>query len=333
MRPYERLAIFPFDVDDLLEAALARQQRAPDGKLHPSGALDGSLRHLQLEMAGAPMEARDPVADIRNLAGTAIHNWFETEVFRGQPVMTEVKLDRWLPAGWSGTADWIAWDAERRAFVLGDAKTVKPGAIHWAQKGIKETHMWQVSSYFWACVEMGLPMVNGFCIYHIPMSQLLKREGSPVQPYMAEVTPKPREEVHARMAERKAAVDTYLAECAKTRAYFAGSLGPSNLYRMWLNDELAPVQERETKHFLNTKLAGGPVIDHKLVPNWSTDYCPFPEGLCDCNLQTANKVGHWTIDESGDACVYVPSAKQEQPADIIAPDPALIARLRKELDA
>jgi hypothetical protein len=67
--------------------------------------------------------------------------------------MQEVKLDRrWLPDGWSGTADWIFWNADLGGFVLGDLKTIKGDGITWIEKdGAKREHLWQLSAYWHAC--------------------------------------------------------------------------------------------------------------------------------------------------------------------------------------
>ncbi len=322
----ESRPVFPHDVTELLRAKLEESQRPPDGLLHPSGAMTGSLRHLQLEMAGAPELPRDLVSEVNLEVGTAVHELFET-LFKGLAVMTEVKLDAWMPGGWSGTADWVAWDPERRCFILGDLKTCKPGGIIWIHKGgAKESHIWQVSVYWHALRRMGLPLLNGAVVYYLPKSQLLLREGSPVAPTMQEITPLPWDVVEARMTERKRAVDAYLdsirAEVGPDRSH--ASLTASE----FLTDKLAPVQEREVRLSLNKKLKR-PLIDVKLQPNWSTEFCSFPDELCNCRQQGTNKIGSWDRDEAG-RLVYTPSPKASQPAaEIIEPDSALIAALVK----
>jgi hypothetical protein len=45
-----------------------------------------------------------------------------------------VKLDRWMPEGWSGTADWVFWNADLGGFVLGDLETIKGDGITWIEK-------------------------------------------------------------------------------------------------------------------------------------------------------------------------------------------------------
>src|SRR5215213_2274771 len=111
-----------FDVEALLRRRLEADRRPADGLLHCSGDLIGSLRHAQLRAAGAPTVISDIVGDTRMRIGTLTHTDFE-RIFRGKPVMLEVALEDYLPTGWTGTCDWIAWNTERKAFVLGDLKT------------------------------------------------------------------------------------------------------------------------------------------------------------------------------------------------------------------
>jgi hypothetical protein len=76
------------------------------------------------------------------------HEWaHKALVAAGVPFMQEVRLDRWLPAGWSGTADWIMFDPERAAFVLGDMNTIKGDGTPWIEKdGAKLDHIEQLSA-------------------------------------------------------------------------------------------------------------------------------------------------------------------------------------------
>lgn len=310
--------MLPYDPTSLLRAKLEADSRPPDGLLHPSGDLTSSLRHVQLKAAGAPQLERDLVSEFRLKLGTLAHDWFET-IFRGAPVMLEVQLDRWLPRGWSGRADWLQWDDARRAFVLGDLKSSKAEAMTWiAKDGMKESHIWQVSAYFWALVEMGLPMVNGFAVYYLPMNQLLAREGSPVSPRVEEGTPLPRDLVWGRMEERRAQVDAYLASLSPNMV----EGHPGN----YLTDALAPVQSRVAKFSLNKQLKV-PAIDVKLAPHWSAAFCDFPDELCDCRQQGTNKIGHWRLNDG--ALVYEPTV--EQADEVPSPPDDLIRKLRKEL--
>lgn len=302
--------MIPFDLTALLATKLDETNRAPDGKLHASGDMVGSLRHTMLAAAGAPQLPEDIGSRLRLLAGTAIHDYFETEVFRGLPIMTEVKLDPYLPFGWSGTADWLIWDADRRAFVLGDLKTIKPGGINRIHaEGIKEAHMWQVSAYWHACAEAGLPLVEGAVVYYVPLGQLTASEGAKVEPTIQVMTPYPRKAIAERMGAIQAQVAAYLATLPPA---------PTDYPALFVTGELAPVQERVIKYVLNKKLKR-PAIDVMMAPHWSTAYCPFPDELCNCRHQTTNKFGQFDRSEDGQV-VYVPGAKV--PAHTAPPAPA-----------
>lgn len=74
-----------------------------------------------LTAAGAPRKPERLADQIVLMTGTLWHSWaHDALVSTGLPFMQEVKLDRWLPEGWSGTADWIFWHPEHEAFVLGN---------------------------------------------------------------------------------------------------------------------------------------------------------------------------------------------------------------------
>lgn len=302
------------------------EQRPPDGKLHCSGDLIGSLRHAQLKAAGAPTLESELASDTRLRIGTMVHSDFE-KIFRGQPVMLEVKLDRWMPEGWSGTADWVVWDAERRCFVLGDLKTIKPeGMAYINRDGMKEAHVWQASAYWWALRRMGVPLLNGFCVYYLPTQPLAPRDvrdGQQVQPSLQEGTPLPQEVVEGRMVERWAATKAYLDSLPMIAHVHSHTARPEQ----FVTDALAPVQERELKLTLN-KQAKRAVINLSWVPNWSTTYCDFPDELCDCSQQGVTKIGHFDRDENGEL-VYVPRSGQEQPKDIPRPTPRQVEELVK----
>lgn len=306
-----------FDPVAALRENLATERRPPDGLLHPSGDLIGSLRHAQLRAAGAPTIDSDVVSDTRMMIGTLTHSWLE-RTFRSAPVMCEVKLDRWMPDGWTGTADAMFWNAERRAFVLLDYKTVKPEGIRYILKdGIKEEHLWQGSAYWWAAARMGIPLVNGFCVLYLPTQQLLARDGF-VQPTLQEVTPLGREMVEGTMEER----------WVQTRRYL--NLQPEKFG--WINDWLAPVQEPVQKLSLNKSLKT-PVIDVKLAPHWSAAYCPFPDELCNCRFTPTMKVGHWE-SKGKDLIEYVPRNDVPQPSgNIEFPSAGLLRNLENAVVA
>lgn len=303
-----------FDLEELLEQKLAADRRPPDGLLHPSGDLIGSLRHAQLRAAGAPTVASEVVSDIRLMTGTMWHTFFES-VFRVNklPVMTEVKLDRWLPEGWSGTADWLMWSDEYRAFVLGDLKTAKGEGMSFVERdGIKDEHLWQLSAYWYAVEAMGLPLVKAFNVLYLPMNAT---SDSKVTPLLAEGRPLPREEVMFQMTERWRLTKAYLKQVShdghtmlnRAGAEWHGQSFPLNAY---LNDLLAPEQERVQILRWNGKQK---VYDVKLAPHWSTAYCPYPNELCACSEQGTNKIGSFQYlhHPEGDQVVYCPRAEDE----------------------
>ena len=253
------------------------------------------------------------------MLGTAAHSFLEA-AYRSAPVMNEVKLDRWLPEGWTGTADAFFWNADRRAFVLVDYKTIKPEGMQYVVRdGCKEDHIWQASAYFWAAVRMGIPIVHGFGIFYLPTQQLRAKDGF-VQPYFAEGTPIERDVVEGLMAYRWEKTEAYLDSLPEAR--------PMPLDR-YLTAYLEPVQERILKLTLNKQLKV-PVINLSRVPHWSTEFCPYPDELCNCRHQGVTKVGHWALDSG--TPVYIPRKDEEQPSDIPEPSDSEWVALAKAID-
>jgi len=276
--------VLPFDVAELLHNTLRGDRRPPDGKLHPSGDLIGSLRHAQLRAAGAPTIESEIVSDTRLMTGTQWHSYFES-IFRQNKlaVMCEVKLDPWLPTGWSGTADWIMWSDEYKAFILGDLKTTKGEGIKFVQyEGMKQEHLWQLSAYWYALEKMGLPLVKGFAVFYLPMN--VPSDNPSVQPLVLEGMPLDRKLVLGTMEFRWAETKAYLDS---TPQQAGASRGPVEHY---LTDKLAPEQERVQVLRWNK---GQGVFDVKLQPHWSAAYCPFPDELCACNTTGITKIGHY----------------------------------------
>lgn len=280
---------------------LAAENRPADGKLHPSGDLLGSLRHSQLRAAGAPTIEEDLVSAVRLMTGTMWHSYFES-IFRGLPVMAEVKLDKWLPEGWSGTADWVIWDDERGGFVLGDLKTLKGEGIPWIRKkGIKEEHQWQVSAYWYALYEAGLPLVDEYIVYYLPQNQVFERGGlADVRPLTLTGKPITEKLLTHVMNDRWNKTEQYLAHIPGIRYSLTPSPEAIKAYapEQLVNKFLAPVQPRVVKRKKNYQNGNTDVI---LVPHWSATYCPYPTELCDCREQGQTKIGHY--DQEG---VYVP---------------------------
>jgi hypothetical protein len=211
--------------------------------------------------------------------------------------MLEVKLDRWLPEGWSGTADWVVWNDELQGFVLGDLKTIKGEGIRWVGKdGIKQEHQWQVSAYWWALFNAGFPMVNGYIVYYLPQNQVLEKGSfADVKPLTMEGTPIPEETILPVMQKRWELTENYLKEVRRMKAEdlrTTTAFSPWDHHENYLN-ALAPVQERVQKRMKNSSSGN---IDVVLVPHWSANYCPYPLELCNCREQGTTKIGHYDKD-------------------------------------
>lgn len=305
------------NITELLSNALRGDERPPDGKLHPSGDLIGSLRHAQLRAAGAPTIAvskSDLVSSVRLMTGTMWHTYFEN-LFRGQPVMLEVQLDRWLPNGWSGRADWILWSSEYEAFVLGDLKTTKGEGMQFLNGKVKDEHLWQASAYWHALNRMGLPLVKGFFVYYLPMNTV---SGTDLEPVVIEATPLPEETVLGVMTERWEKTAAYLNRVAHSSAKFEAKadIGDPVPLSIYMNNELAPEIPRKMTQAWNSKQG---VIDVKLAPHWTAQFCPYPTELCNCRNTPTTKIGHWE-NQDGTA-VWNPRKGWEYGA-IDVPDPS-----------
>lgn len=284
----EGVRLLPFDLDRLLRTSLAEDRRPPDGRLHASSDLTGPLRHTQLHAAGVPTIESETASDVRLMTGTLWHTYFE-RIFRGSFTACEVKLDEFLPEGWSGTADWITWNADRRAFVLGDLKTIKPEGLTYIQtEGIKREHQHQVSLYWYALANMGLPLVKGYVVYYLPTGPII---GDTVEPLLQEGTPLDEGYLMELANSRRQQVDAYLQ-----------SMQPWKGTR--LTAELAPEPEKELRLMWNKAVsrAGGvetPGWELKNMPVWQTMFCPFDNAYCSCSEQRPEKIGHWTYDADG----------------------------------
>lgn len=295
--------------------------------------LVGSLRHTQLRAAGAPTLESEITSDVRLKTGTMWHELIgEFLVRAGVPVMREVDVTPWLPDGWGGTADWLFWAPEYRAFVLGDLKTSKGEAMKWViSEGAKDEHLWQLSAYFYALVKMGLPIVRGFAVMYLPMNDTTDKTER-VEPQVMECDPLPEDEVHDRMASRWEATQEYLSMIVEFDKYGHVADLMAEPHERYLNKYLAPPQERVQKVFWASKTQ---TFDVKLVPHWSTDYCPFPNELCDCSEQGTTKIGHYKMEDGGDhtRMVYVPRKGFENVDPLETPSSLQVKRRWKEVNA
>ena len=299
----------PFDLTEVIAAELAEGRRANDHLLHASSHLIGSLRHAQLDVVEAPRVESQIVSDVRLYTGTMWHRMIQdTLVKAGVPFMQEVNLTPWMPKGWGGTADLLFWvpgggSEGRGGFLLRDVKTIKGEGLRWKiQDGPSEEHIWQTSSYYHACVRMGLPMIREVGIYYLPMNDTREKDDI-IEPVELTFEPLPWPVLRQQMEHRNKRAEEY----KKSLAFEPGA-GPmfGKPLELYLTDALEPVQERVLKPVFSRRDSKWEL---KLMPHWSTAYCPFPEELCDCNTQGVTKVGEWTSDGH-----FIPRAGHDVPA-------------------
>lgn len=292
--------MFPVDVVKLLESGLHEEYR-PRENLSVSSHLNGSLRHAMLDMAGAKQKPKTLMDEITLKTGDFWHEWLTEELHKARyPFMSEIRVNPWLPEGWSGRVDWVLFDPDLRGWVLVDIKTTKGEGIPWIERGgAKLEHIWQVSAYWHALLNMGLDMVKGCAVFYLPKNAV---KGVDVHPTLQEIDPLPEDEVVGRMVERQELVQEYLAEIEAERERWSVETGEHPMSYPTdddiLNSKLAPVQDRLQKLFWNKQQG---VFDVKLVPHWSAEFCPFEEELCDCSAQGQTKIGHYKLDEEYEA--------------------------------
>jgi hypothetical protein len=254
------------------------------------------------------------------------HSWFERAIHdRKLPAMSEVRLDPWLPEGWSGTADWIVWDSEVNAWCLKDVKTIKGEGIKWIVKdGTKEEYHWQTSLYWHALAAWNFgPLLKEIEIFYLPMNAVV---GETVEPVSTVVKPLDRDLVLGVANDRWAATKRYLDALYPAVPTTANTgEGPD-----YLNEHLAPVQERiQILRWVKDKVRW----EVKLAGHWSTQYCPFPTELCDCREQGLTLIGSYVFD--ADAGIRYEPRKGDEYKSIeptVRPDDRDIEKKRKEFD-
>lgn len=308
--------MLPFDLVEVVKWGLAQERRPPDGLLHCSSDLIGSLRHAQLHIAGAPKLESELVSDIRLNTGTMWHNWLvEKLIARGLTVMHEVKVSPWLPKGWSGTADHLIYDDKRRAFALNDLKTTKGEGLKWVLRdGAKEEHIWQGSAYYHALAAGKFPLLDRFTITYLPMNDTTDRDEE-IEPVIMAVKPLDRDLVWGVMEDRWAKTSAYLATLPE--AWVDEDWISTDEY---VTEALEPPIARVQKLFWDGK---NQRWDVKLVPHWSTQFCPFPVELCDCSTQGVNKIGAWVLN---DDLTYEPRKGYEDIEVSVKPDDNAVRR-------
>jgi hypothetical protein len=266
-------------VIELLEKELRKDRRPNDGLLHASSHFTGSLRHVQLEVAGAPQVERPFAQEMPLYLGTYMHELIH-RAKRGLPYMAEVDVSPWMPEGWGGTADSVEFS--NGLFVLEDYKTTKGESLRYIeQDGAKPEHQAQASLYWYALEAMGLPMLKSIGVWYLPKNDVGTKG---LEPLLAQFAPLPKQALYAEASYRKRRVDEYVETLG---GYIYEDLDN------WLTSELEPVQERHQKLFYDRATE---TWDLKLVPHWSAAYCPFPDELCDCSAHGIEKIGMFDVD-------------------------------------
>lgn len=261
------------DITSSLVKYINNSDRVPDKMLHCSSHIVSPLRHTQLEMVGAPTKGSDGGIQMSLLTGTIYHELFEKflRAQYGDNFKSEIDVTSHLPKRWSGRLDWLFWDNETETFTLGDLKTTNPNNLYWLDKrGIKESHKWQLSAYYWACVRGKLPMSSQFFVYYLPKDNT---EYKPLQLWMKPIHSK---EVTSRLTSITTLVEYYEKEYNRTGDF--------------LNFRLSPVPERVQKLVYDKKTQ---YWNCKLVPHWAAPYCPYDPPLCTCSEQKVTKFGHF----------------------------------------
>jgi len=285
--------LLPLDLTEFMFEELQKAKRPPDGLLHASSHITGSLRHAQLDVANAPKIENEFISEMPLLIGTLMHSWLHDKLReQGVHYMAEVNVNPGLPAGWGGTADAVFWNPDLKRHVLVDWKTQKGEGMRYIERGgAKKEHVAQASAYYHALAKMGYKMAPKLAVFYIPKNETRGRDDI-IMPILADFEPLPESELWAGMTERKQACDGYL-----------DSLPPNNPHTLapedYLTDALAPVQDREQRIFFEK---GSGTWTVKLMPHWSAAYCPYDTELCDCSDQGQTKVGEFDVD----GVTYIP---------------------------
>lgn len=300
-------SILPFDLGEILETELQRDRRRPDGLLHASSHLTGSLRHAQLEVVGAPKKDETLMSLITLKTGTLWHEYLHDALRRlGAPYMAEVNLTPWLPRGWGGTADGVVWNPELKAFVLADFKTQKgEGMRYIVRDGAKEDHRFQTSIYWHGLKKMGLPLAKVIGVWYLPKNDTRNKD-EVIEPILADFAPIPQAQLTKIAKERFGRLLEYEESLPFTpiseqvrELGIEEPLEPDVPLKAWLTDALEPPQERAQRMYFDRKTE---TWDVKLVPHWSAAYCPFPDKLCGCGKQGETKIGLYDVD----GMTYIP---------------------------
>lgn len=303
------MSLLPFDLTEVIHEELQRERRENDYLAHASSHIAGSLRHAQLDVAGAPKIQSELLSDITLKTGSMWHEWIHATLRRlGVPYMAEVNMTPWLPTGWAGTLDALFWNPELKGFVLTDFKTTKGESIRWLKRdGAKEDHRLQTSAYWHAAKKMGVPLVKAVAVFYLPKNDTRGKDDV-VEPVLFDFDPLPARSLHAEMKKRWGRISDYKKSIPSSTAGALWVPDPE----AWITDELEPVQERVQKLQFDRNTETWELL---LKPHWSTDYCPFPVELCDCSTQGQTKLGFYDVDGT-----YYPRRGFEDVEPLVRPD-------------
>lgn len=315
--------MLPIDLTQAIHASLS-SDKPHSTNLYCSTDLVGSLRHAMLRAAGAPTLEPEFLSDIRLATGRFWHKHVGNYlVEQGIPFMQEVRLNKWLPEGWGGRADWLFWNEDLGGFALGDLKTMKGEAYKFIDKdGIKLEHLWQLSAYWHALEAAGIPLITGVIAYYLPMNNTQDRYEQPT-PIIHEASPLPKTVVWEEMERRWAATKKYLEQLVNV--FDEVSIEFPN--ERFINEHLAPEQSRIQKLWWNKQRG---VFDVKLVKHWSADYCPYPDELCGCNTRGQEKIGEYVLEDG--VAIYRPRKGYEDQTALVKPTPREVAKRWKEVN-
>ncbi len=302
--------ILPFDLGEIIHQELLRDRRPNDHLLHASSHIMGSLRHAQLDVAGAPKKTSALLDEFVLKTGTLWHEWIHNTLRGlGVPYMAEVNLTPWLPKGWGGTADALVWHPELKAFTLLDFKTIKGEGMKFIRNdGAKSEHIAQASAYWYAARKMGLPMVKRIGVLYLPKNATRDKDEL-IEALLVDFVPLAAKPLDMEMKRRAGRVSEYI-----TSLGFNVADQVVRPLRDYLTDALEPVQERVQKKYLDRATG---TWDVKLIPHWSAAYCPFSEELCGCGTQGSTKIGFFDTDGE-----YIPrKGFEDVPVTVEPPEP------------
>lgn len=266
-----------------LEAVQSRFHRRDDGLLHVSSHLTAPLRHIQLEFSNVPMK-RDLVDSLRLVTGTLWHVALSDALARSDfVVLLDTKVDEGLPKGWSGKLDCAVLN--NGLWEIMDFKTARGEKIKFLlddEGGVQEEHLYQVSAYRHALANM---LGNVSEIVHVCYIPLNRIPDKALGTYVYSGKALPKSHIWSLMSKKADGLHEYLAQKAS----------------------LASIPERSQKLFRN-KLGG---YDLKLVPHWTSKYCPFTDKDCGCRNQSTNKIGEFRRKQIKDLAMWAYYPRKE----------------------